>query len=353
LFSYIHIPFCESKCKYCNFASTWKIQIFQIQKYINFLLFEIDNFDKKIEKLESIYFGWWTPTTLSVNQLSLIINKLELKFWFNNNIEITLETTPNKITIDNLWKWKSIWINRISIWVQSLNNITLSEIWRWNKWNILTALEAIKSLWFNNVSIDFIIWLPHVSKWEIKNDIEFILDKYAFIKHISVYMLEDQYYPWKWKYISINEEDYLWEYVEVLNFLESKWFYRYEISNFSKKWYECRHNKSYWNHSDNIWFWLGAHSYVNNYRFANPDNFIDYYSWKISYNEKNTDNDLFIENIMFWLRTDWIEIKYLKWINNKKLEYFINNWYLYIDNNKLFLSIKGTLLLDYILKELL
>jgi len=133
----------------------------------------------------------------------------------------------------------------------------LKEIWRWDKWNIIEALNCIKNIWFNNISLDFIIWLPHVKKWEIKKDIEYILSEYDFIKHISVYMLEEHYYPWNWEEISISENDYLWEYIEVKNFLESKWFNRYEVSNFAKLGYECKHNMAYWNHSEikAIWLW--------------------------------------------------------------------------------------------------
>ena len=97
MFSYIHIPFCESKCKYCRFASTWKFQDLQIKKYLAYLLEEINNYDLKHEKLESIYFGGWTPTTLNSSQLEQIIKTLENKFWFEKNIEISLETTPSKV----------------------------------------------------------------------------------------------------------------------------------------------------------------------------------------------------------------------------------------------------------------
>jgi len=99
----------------------------------------------------------------------------------------------DKITVENLIWWKKIWINRLSIWIQTLNNDSLTEIWRGNKWDILNALNIINEEWFNNVSIDFIIWLPFVNKWEIKENIDFILKEYLFIKHISVYMLEEYY----------------------------------------------------------------------------------------------------------------------------------------------------------------
>lgn len=353
LFSYIHIPFCESKCKYCKFASVWNLQKLKIEKYLNFLLNEINDFDKENIKLKSIYFWWGTPTTIDDKQLLKIINKLNNKFWFSKNIEISLESTPNKITYDNLTKWKRIWINRISIWVQSLNNKTLTEIWRWDKWDIIEALDNIKLLWFNNISIDFIIWLPHVKIWDTKKDIKYILDNYDFIKHISVYMLEDHYYPGNWKNISVDEKLYLNEYNEITNYLVNKWFNKYEVSNFSIPWYECKHNQAYWDHSTVCWFWLWAHSFVNKVRYANSDSFNDYYSKKLSYSELNTDNDIYIEKVMFDFRTIWLDLNMYNDLDNKKIDDFIKQWYLYNENWFIKTTNEWILVLDYLLKEIL
>lgn len=374
MFSYIHIPFCESKCKYCRFASTWKFQDLQIKKYINFLLEEIDTSPltpllkgEGNNKLESIYFGWWTPTTLNSDQLDQIIKALENKFWFKKNIEISLESTPSKITKENLEVWKNIWVNRLSIWVQTLNNKALEEIWRGNKGDIIKSLDNIKKVWFDNVSIDFIIWLPYIKKWDIKKDLEYILDNYDFIKHISVYMLEEYYYPWNWEDISIKEEDYLWEYEEVVNFLEERWFNRYEVSNFAGKpshqpspyegegvaTYECKHNKAYWNHTNITWFWLAASSFIDNTRLANSDKFEWYYKWEFDYKEKLNKEDIFIEKVMFALRTKWLWLDLVEKLNKEKLEEFIKDWYLKKENDLIKLENKGVLVLDYILSEII
>jgi len=353
MFAYIHIPFCENKCKYCRFASTWISQKDKIEKYLSKLLFDINNYDKKINRLESIYFWWWTPSILSLNQLEKIIITLKNKFWFDKNIEITLETTPNNITESNLIWWKKLWFNRLSIWVQTLNNQSLLEIWRGNKGDIIDSLELIKRILFNNISLDFIIGLPYVKKWEIKNDIEFILDNYNFIKHISVYMLEEYYYPWKWKKISINEEDYLWEYIQIKNLLKSRWFNKYEVSNFAKTLYECKHNKAYWNHSEVLAFWLWAHWFIDWIRYSYPDNFKDYYDWKIIIEDKLQEDDIFLEKIMFLFRTNWLSSDLYLQLNQEKLYYFIDNSYLKIENNILKLEDKWVLVLDYILSELI
>jgi len=365
LFCYIHIPFCESKCKYCRFASVWILQEDKIQKYVDKLLSDIQNYDKKINRLKSIYFWWWTPSVLSVEQLENIILSLKNKFWFEDNIEITLESTPQNISENNIVWWKKMWINRLSIWIQTLNEKSLEEIWRRPPPNPLLVKEGGEdSLLQFDVSLDFIIGLPYVKKWEIKKDIEYILDNYNYIKHISVYMLEDYYYPDNWKKVWINEDNYLWEYVDVKDLLESRWFDKYEISNFAppsnpllakegeEDKYQCKHNKAYWDHSEVVAFWLGAHWFVDWKRYSYPDNFKDYYNDKIIIEDKLTEEDVFLEKVMFWLRTRWLEKELFLQLNQEKLDYFLDNWYLKIEDNILKLQDKWVVVLDYILSEL-
>jgi oxygen-independent coproporphyrinogen-3 oxidase len=389
MFCYIHIPFCENKCKYCKFASFWVFETEKINKYVNYLCDEITlplSSQKNTspltpllrgegkKNLKSIYFWWWTPSTLNIEQISKIILTLKQKYTFDKNIEITLESTPNKITKDNLLWWQKLWINRLSIWVQTLNNKSLKEIWRGEKWNIIETLDLIKNksphpnppssgmtrgLLPNgegskiNVNLDFIIWLPYVKLWEVKNDIELILDKYKFINHISVYMLEEHYYPDKWKNLWIKEEDYLCEYIDIKKFLKTKWFNSYEISNFAKKWYECKHNKAYWNHSEILAFWLWAHWYLNWYRYENYEDFEWYYNKWIKVKEKLYKNDIFLENIMFGLRTKWLKKEIYNKLNKIKIYNFIKNWYLKIEDELLKIEDKWILVMDYILGEIL
>ena len=372
LYSYLHIPFCENRCKYCRFASFWIYENEKITKYIEYLVDEINNFsklnnfnfinNKTNNNLKSIYFWWWTPSTLNLDQISKLILTLKQKLIFSSDIEITLETTPNKIIKENLLWWQKLWINRLSIWVQTLNNRSLEEIWRGNKWDIIKAMDILNNYFINlcwaennnnfNVSLDFIIWLPFVKRGEIKNNIKFILDKYKFVNHISVYMLEDQYYPNKWRYLWISEGEYLWEYVEIKIFLKHRWFYSYEISNFSKTWYECRHNKAYWNHSEILAFWLWSHGFLNSYRYENYDDFKSYYSWKIRCIEKLNKNDILLENVMFSLRTSWLKKEIYNKLNKEKIYYFIKNWYLKIENDILKIEDKWILVMDYILGEI-
>ncbi len=352
MFSYIHIPFCSSKCKYCRFASTASLDKLKIQTYTEKLINEIENFNRPLlEKsgLKSVYFGWGTPSVLQINQISKILKTLETKFWFEENIEITFESTPQNISKENLISWKNVWINRLSMWVQTLNEESLKEIGRDEKNVIIRALDEIKKEGFDNMSIDFIIWLPHTKKWETKKDIEFILDNYSFIKHISVYMLEDHYYNFE---TILSEDDYLQEYNEVRDFLNSRWFNFYELSNSAQNWFECKHNIAYWKHSEMLAFWLWAHWFIWNTRYSNSESFKWYYG-EIFDEEKLNENDKFLEKIMFDIRTDWISIKQIEKLNKNKIDEFLETWFLEMKKNNLILTRKSYSLADFIVREII
>lgn len=368
MYSYIHIPFCNTKCKYCRFSSYTNLDKLSIKRYVSFLVNHINSYNLKTKKLNSIYFWWWTPSILESKDIWLVISCLKDKFWFQDDIEITLETTPWNITTKKIKELYEIWINRLSIWVQTLNEDSLKEIKRDSKWDIISSLDNLrKNLLIKNISLDFIIWLPFVKKWEVKKDILFLLEKYDFIKHISVYMLEDYYdlesdkqnnfdnivYPDNWKTLWLKEEDYLWEYKEIRDFLEQKWFFRYELSNFSKPWFSCIHNQAYRNHSELLAFWLGSHWFIDNKRYAYSDSFSWYYKLEKSYEEKLSKKDLFLEELMFWLRTTWISESKIQFLNKEKLKYFFDLEFLYLEWWKIKLSDKGVLVLDYIIKEIL
>jgi len=385
---YIHIPFCDLKCNYCRFASIWTLQQKKIDFYIANLIKEIKNSTFQSGILNTIYFWWGTPSVLSNKNLSDIFKILKEKYKFSKNIEISLESTPNNITKNNLEIWGKLWINRISMWIQTLNEKSLEKINRWNKWDIIKALnniqESIKTGYpqgaplQKNFSIDFIIWLPYVKPWEILENIKYILEKYNFVKHISVYMLEDYYsadkiietkydnitYPDDWWEEGIKEEEYLQEYSSIKKYLIEKWFNNYEISNYWKidhphpllnkegRDYRCKHNIWYWNHKEILAFWLGAFGLThpqplpckegsNNEkqlsRYANSDNFKDYYAWKKLFENKLDEEDIFLEKVMFQLRTSWIKKEIYKKLDNKKINYFIENKYLEKKSNKIIL----------------
>jgi oxygen-independent coproporphyrinogen-3 oxidase len=367
--SYIHIPFCENKCQYCRFASIANINQKWVDTYISHLIWDIQNFkrpDTSISGLlESLYFWWWTPSILPEKHLQSLWEALEKKFWYEKSIEITLETNAKNLTQKNLLLWEKYGINRISLGIQTLNTASLEYLKRDKKEEILQALENIKNSKIQNISLDFILWLPYVKPGEIRENIQFLLENYHYIQHISVYMLEEYYdieknekhfqtitYPPSWKQLWLQEDEYEKEYQDIYYLLQKFWFMRYEISNFAKPWYECKHNQWYWTHSEIVGFWLGSHSFINGKRYAYKDDFWGYYKWEFEYEEILNTYDIFLEKVIFWLRTSWLSEDIYKKLHQKKLKNLVDTGFLEYQNNLLILTLKGVILIDKILVEI-
>ncbi|EKE28951.1 MAG: Oxygen-independent coproporphyrinogen III oxidase [uncultured bacterium (gcode 4)] len=375
---YIHIPFCRSKCKYCHFASFSWMEDLLVERYLGFLKREIRDFfsnhpiGSEPDGKFSIYFWWWTPSILRIEELEGILSEFKLissingfqnqscnweldpeinSGWRKADIcEITLEANPEFITREYVEWLKRIWVNRISMGVQTLNEESLEEIWRCKRATILSALDILEESGFENVALDFIIGLPYVKKWETKADIEMLLNRYKTIKHISAYMLEEWKYPQSWKELSLDEGELWWEYAEVADFLESIGFARYEISNFAKNGHECLHNSWYWNHTEYKGFWLSAASFLDNMRFANAQNFIGYYTGAIDYEEELEDEDLKLERLIFDWRTVWLPAKNIK--NHEKLKEFKDDFLISEKDDNISVTNKWAAIADYIFKEL-
>lgn len=245
---------------------------------------------------------------------------------------------------------------------------SLKTINRDNKAKILNWLKLLKFSKIKNINVDLILWLPFVKKWEIFKNLKYLIKHFYFIKHFSVYMLEDFYeieeietwnnfdkiiYPNNWKDLWISQQQIWEEYIFISKYLSKKGFEKYELSNFWKKWFYSKHNNWYWKHKEYIWFWLWAHSFVENKRFANRSDFKWYYENKLEYEEYLEEKDLFLEKIMFWLRTWWVEKKFLNKLNREKIDFFVKNWFLKYQNNFLILTEKSYSLCDFILKEII
>jgi oxygen-independent coproporphyrinogen III oxidase len=303
--------------------------------------------------LESVYFWWGTPSTLRISQIKKILDTLKEVYTFSDTIEITFETTPQNISLENLQNWRSLWINRISTWIQSLNEKALKEVWRITKKEIFEKLDILRTSPIENVAVDFIIGLPYTIPWELGESIGYILEAYPFIKHISVYMLEEYTYPKNWQEHAFPKEAFQDEYANIKNILEKHWLQRYELSNFSIPWFECKHNKAYWNHSEVAAFWLGSYGFEDGIRYSYGEKFKDYYSWK-GYSEDILDEEAVrIEKIMFWIRTNGIQEWLIGDDKKEKLNYYIWEKYLAKEGNMIYISEKWVPLMDAILSEII
>ena len=269
--AYIHIPFCKSKCNYCSFTSFETVDF--LPAYLIALKNEIEHFYNG-EKLNTLYFGGGTPSLLSVEQIKSIYDL----FNFKEDAEITIEVNPNDVTSNFLKGVFDIGINRLSMGVQTFDDEILKIIGRRHTSSeALKALDIAKNVGFNNVSIDFIYGLPNQTMEKFMADIEKAVT--LPIKHISFYGLkiEDGC-----KFASdmpknLPDSDLQADMYEFLcDFLPKNGFEHYEISNFSKKGFNSRHNLNYWDNNSYYGFGVSAHGFDGILRYSNKTNLKDY-----------------------------------------------------------------------------
>lgn len=271
---YIHIPFCQKKCKYCDFISFDKCDDNLKEKYVESILKEIENCNISNKIVNTIYIGGGTPSVLSENMIEKIINKIKYKFNVANNAEITIEINPGTVDEKKLIRYKEIGINRLSIGLQSCDNDILEMLGRIHNYDKFEqTYKNARKLGFDNINVDLMLGLP-------KQDINILvngLNKIIELKpeHISLYslileegtVLEQEVNSGKLEMITDEiERKMYWETKKVL---EKNGYIHYEISNFAKKGYESKHNLSCWNQEEYVGFGVAAHSYLNKRRFSN------------------------------------------------------------------------------------
>ncbi|MBK8945461.1 MAG: radical SAM family heme chaperone HemW [Ignavibacteriae bacterium] len=369
---YIHIPFCDHKCIYCDFYSL--INYENVEEYLKAIKTEINFYAKKYSEnriINTIFFGGGTPSYMTPNYIGEIINEISKNFKIAEKIEITLETNPGTVDKSKLIDFKKSGINRISIGIQTFDENELKFLTRiHDKKTAIQTVNFTAETGIENINIDLIFSLPNQTKktWEENLNIAVNLP----IKHISAYslilekgtILNKLVLDGKVKMASENYDAELYEF--TMNFLEQENFIQYEISNFAKLAYECLHNKFYWEYNDYIGFGTAAHSFVNGKRWWNFSSLKKYISEiKINGNairdsEILTQNQKLEEYIMLSLRSKGINISEInkyspEWYFEKKeiINSFINESYLVKNEDLLICSKKGYIICDEIISKLL
>lgn len=271
---YIHIPFCDTICSYCDFCKFLKNNEW-IEKYLDALDREIKE-RYKGETIETLYIGGGTPSSLNIGQLKKLFNIIN-GFNKSENIEFTFECNIENIDYNKLNLLYENGVNRISIGVQTFNIKYLSYLnRRHTKKEIFEKIKIAKDVGFKNINIDLIYALPGQTLEELSNDIDEFLK--LNINHISTYSLIIE--PNTVLYINreknIDEELDYQMYKLICEKLKNNGYNHYEISNFSKKGYESKHNLTYWNNNEYYGFGIGASGYINNIRYSNVKNLNKY-----------------------------------------------------------------------------
>lgn len=310
---YIHIPFCESRCHYCDFCSSL-LNRDNVEKYFSYLEKEIklnENFLRE-KIIDTVFIGGGTPSSVEGKFIARIL-KILSAFEFSKDPEITIESNPNSLSMEKAESYFSSGINRISIGAQSFNDEILKRIGRIHKSeDIFRAVENARAAGFKNINLDLMLALPSQKISDIEKSLEEI--KKLDIPHISYYslILEEGtrlYESHKKSSLDFpNESLDRKMYHYVVNGLEKIDLHQYEISNFSKIGFECRHNMTYWKLRDYISFGLSASSNIKNLRYRNFYEFKNYYDAldknekPIEFSENLSKNDRMNEFIMMGLR---------------------------------------------------
>ena len=280
---YIHIPFCNKICSYCDFCKMYYNEKL-VNDYLDALEKEIES-RYKGEVIETIYVGGGTPSSLSLKQLKRlfsIINK------FNLNIkEFTFECNIDSIDEEKLIILKENGITRISIGIETINKNILKSINRYHtKDNIIKKINLV-SKYFSNINVDLMYGFKDESIDVLKDDLNFILS--LPIKHISLYslILEEHTMFYINGYERLSEDIDREMYDLIHDALEKESFKQYEISNYSLSSYESIHNKVYWNNEEYYGFGLSSGSYIDNKRMTNTRSINNYIRGKYLLEEES------------------------------------------------------------------
>lgn len=278
---YIHIPFCKQKCFYCDFCSFANKNEMQ-GKYVETVINEIKNITHK-EKytVTTIYLGGGTPSILNPNYIKNILQEIKSSFEILDDAEITIEINPGTVNEEKLKKYKEYGINRLSIGLQSANDKILKKIGRIHDYKQFEeTFFYARKCGFKNINVDLMIGLPTQTIEDVKQTLEKIIQKNP--EHISVYSLIIEEGTIIEKLINENklqlpdEETERIMYWTVVNELKENGYNQYEISNFSKKTHESKHNTNCWKQKQYIGLGTSAHSYLNKKRYSNTNNIEEY-----------------------------------------------------------------------------
>ncbi len=266
---YLHIPFCEKKCNYCDFYSTFATDEL-LDNYTACLIEKIKQWGGSFNRpIDTIYLGGGTPSLLSF-RLGSVITAVKENFEVLPNSEITLELNPSKDIKPVLQYARLAGINRLSIGAQSGINHELKTLGRTHTAeDTKRAVFLARQLGFNNISLDIMLGLPSSSAKTLQQSLNFLDSLYP--EHISAYMLKIEektaFYLKKDSLCLPTDEKTAEQYLLMCDFFESRGYCHYEISNLAKNGFESRHNLKYWQGDDYLGLGPSAHSNINKKRF--------------------------------------------------------------------------------------
>lgn len=299
---YVHIPFCLQKCKYCDFVSFTGCDY---DEYIDSLCRELDMW--KGEQVDTVFVGGGTPTVLPTKLIDKLFSHINKTFKTIPGAEWTVEANPKTVDSEKLSLMRSLGVNRISLGVQSFNDHELRRIGRVH--NAKDAAETLNliAMYFDNYNLDLISALPDQTYESFINTLKTAIGFNP--THISCYsLILEKGTPLYDEHIvsplNLPDEDTERNmYSTMIDVLESNGYNHYEISNFAKEGYECKHNIKYWQCNDYIGAGVAAHSLIDGTRNENTNSLSEYVSGNYSKEKINlTSSDEISEYIIMSFR---------------------------------------------------
>ena len=359
---YIHIPFCEHICSYCDFNKIlYNDEIAFL--YVNKLIEDLDYIISLNLRFKTIYVGGGTPTSLSDELLDKLFNKIEKIIDYNEDFEFTVEANVENLTLNKLEIFNKYYVNRISIGVQTFNDEILKIYNR--KHSSTDALNKIKETkkYISNINIDLIYGSTFEDFEILKNDLEIISS--LPINHISLYSLQiNDGTIFSYQKIKELDGDKIREqYDYIVSYLKKLGFIHYEISNFAKEGYESKHNITYWRDGKYLALGAGASGYLSNFRYKNVKNPLSYINKEEIFEIEEVSHD---DDYEYYLITnlrllsgfsiDEINKKFsIDFIKDhlEKINLLKNKGLIDIQNGRFFCTENGIFVLDSIILELL
>jgi len=369
---YIHIPFCVSKCAYCDFYSLPQERHGDEirEQYVSALIRQFEWAKKKYGELSasSVFIGGGTPTTLKSEQLVRLITSLKNTFELTRDCEFTVEANPKTFDESKLKAVKLCGVNRLSIGIQSSNENELNLLGRIHTFDdAKKAFEITRKCGFDNVSVDVMYGIPSQTEQSFLSTLKAVTELSP--EHISVYGLQlEEGTPLcknRDKYIFPDENECVSMYSKGISLLSKAGYSRYEISNFAREGKKCRHNLGYWSAREYLGFGAGAYSYFDSQRFYCEKNTERFLSAKdfdslITVEETLSETDKEKEFVMLSLRlTDGFSVKEL-FERTRNAEFYLERCKKYIEsgfmemkNGRVFFTEKGFDVSNTVLSEIL
>ena len=358
---YIHIPFCKTKCPYCDFYS-FKGDEKQKDSYLKAVLLCLEGYADKTLKIDTVYFGGGTPSVFGGERIGRIISYIRENFDLQENTEITVECNPSSTDEDFVRQVKRAGVNRVSMGMQSAVDAERKMLGRpSDRKDIERAVNLFKNEGIDNISLDLMIGVPFQTMESLDESLDFMLS--LSVKHISAYMLKiEEGTPFaEEKSLSLPDEDTVADmYIHTSERLRERGYIHYEISNFALEGFRSRHNTKYWQCEEYIGVGPSAHSFYKGKRFYYSRSFDDFLSGKapISDGEGGSEEEYIMLALRLGEGLDEKKFteKYGKTLDKAifdKAEKYIKAGLVRTEGDRIFLTSEGFLVSNSIISDLL